>query len=573
MSDDESYVPYVSIKQRKLQKLQEHNKKRRKVVVDETEEIEEPTKASLLDQHSVLKEIAPTVPEHILKQKEEQLILESVSENKALMGVQEIALGVEYTDSFKTGWTVPSYIKQNKADKVREKFTIHVTGNNVPPPLKYFKDMKFPIPVVAALLAKDIRRPSPIQMQVVPSVLSGRDVIGIANTGSGKSISFIIPMIMFCLEQEKKLPFGENEGPYGLVIVPSRELAQQLYDNVNYFTEVLASNKFPLLKTALCIGGLDMRDQVRSISKGIHIIVATPGRLIDMLGKQIINFQVCRYLVLDEADRMVDMGFEDDVRQIFSYFKAQRQTLLFSATMPVKIQNFAKSALVNPVTVNIGRAGAASANITQTVVYVQLEERLSHLLDAIQKTGPPVLIFSEKKSEVDEIHEFLLLKGMDAVATHGGKDQEDRRWSLRQFRERKQDILIATDIASKGLDLENIQHVINFDMPEDIENYVHRIGRTGRGTAKGLSTTFINHSCSITILLDLKHLLLEGKQVVPEVLAQLDDDAGVQPEGCTFCGGLGHRISDCPKLEANRRKQDVNMGKKDFMAAGPGADY
>ena len=183
---------------------------------------------------------------------------------------------------------------------------------------------------------------------------------------------------------------------------------------------------------------------------------------------------MCRYLVLDEADRMVDLGFEEDVRKIFSYFKSQRQTLLFSATMPVKIQNFATSALVNPVTVNVGRAGAASANITQHVAYVLPEERLSHLLDSIQKTGPPVLIFSEKKSEVDEIHEFLLLKGLDAVAIHGGKDQEDRRWSLRQFREGKQDVLIATDIASKGLDLENIQHVINFDMPEDIENYVHR---------------------------------------------------------------------------------------------------
>lgn len=142
-----------------------------------------------------------------------------------------------------------------------------------------------------------------------------------------------------------------------------------------------------------------MRDQVRQIGGGVHIIVATPGRLIDMLGKQIINFQVCRYLVLDEADRMVDMGFEEDVRQVFSYFKGQRQTLLFSATMPLKIQNFAKSALVNPITVNIGRAGAASANITQTVVYAHFEERLSYLLEAIQKTGPPVLIFSKRNQK------------------------------------------------------------------------------------------------------------------------------------------------------------------------------
>lgn len=572
MSNDEDYEPYIPVKKRKLQKLQDYSKKQQKVVVEALDVDEQPTKASLFDQHSELKKTMPEVPDHVRKDKEEQLILNSVSENKALMGVHELALGVIYTDPIQTSWKPPKYIKLHKADKIRDKFTIRVTGEDLPPPLKYFRDMKFPIPIVAALMAKQITRPSPIQMQVIPAVLSGRDVIGIASTGSGKSLSFILPLIMFCLEQEKCLPFGENEGPYGLVLVPSRELASQLYENVKYYTEVLGNNKFPKLSIVLCIGGMDMRDQIRQINKGVHIVVATPGRLIDMLGKQIINFQVCRYLVLDEADRMVDMGFEEDVRQIFSYFKAQRQTLLFSATMPQKIQNFAKSALVKPITVNIGRAGAASQNITQTVVYVHFEERLSHLLDAIQKTGPTVLIFSEKKAEVDEIHEFLLLKGLDAVAIHGGKDQEDRKWSLRQFRENKQDILIATDIASKGLDLENIQHIINFDMPDDIENYVHRIGRTGRGTSKGLSTTFINHSCALTTLLDLKHLLIEAKQQVPEMLMELEDDNTVQQEGCSFCGGLGHRISDCPKLEANRKKQETNMGKKDYVAQG-GADY
>ena len=572
MSDEEEYVPYVPVKQRKLQKLLDHSKKRRKVVAEDAEQEEQPVQCSLLDQHSELKRMVPKESDHIKKEKEEEMILKSVEENTALMGVQELAQGITYTESIKTSWTPPRYIKLHKCDKLREKFTICVTGNDIPPALKYFKDMKLPIPIMAALMAKEITRPSPIQMQVIPVALSGRDVIGIASTGSGKSISFIIPMIMFCLEQEKKLPFNEGEGPYGLVVVPSRELAQQLYDNVNYFIEILSSNKYPKLKSALCIGGLDMRESVKQISRGVHMIVATPGRLIDMLNKQIINFQVCRYLVLDEADRMVDLGFEEDVRTIFSYFKSQRQTLLFSATMPLKIQNFATSALVNPVTVNIGRAGAASQNITQTVMYVQFEERLAYLLDALQKTGPPVLIFSEKKSEVDEIHEFLLLKGLDAVATHGGKDQEDRRWSLRQFKEHKQDILIATDIASKGLDLANIQHVINFDMPDDIENYVHRIGRTGRGNSLGLSTTFINHKCAIPTLLDLKHLLIEAKQVVPDVLMQIEDDMPMESKGCTFCGGLGHRITDCPKLEANRRKQDLNIGKKDYVAQGA-ADY
>ena len=567
MSSDEEYVPYVPVKQRQLEKLQQYARKR-KVEVDEQPLEEHKEKSSLFDQMKEIKK-ARKEPDHVKKKKEEELILQAVTQNKALMGVHELAQGVKYTVSIKTSWKPPDYITLSKIDKIRRKYSIAVSGQDVPPSLKYFRDMKFPIPIIAALMAKKITIPSPIQMQVIPVVLSGRDVIGIANTGSGKSLAFILPMIMFCLEQEKRLPFQEGEGPYGLVLVPSRELAHQLYELIVYFTGVLSNNKLPRLRTALCIGGTDMREQVKQVSRGLHMVVATPGRLIDLLSKRILNFEVCRYLTLDEADRMVDMGFEEEVRQIFSYFKSQRQTLLFSATMPLKIQNFATSALVNPITVNVGRAGAANQNIKQSIVYASPEERLSYLLDAIQKTPPPVLIFSEKKAEVDEIHEFLLLKGLDAVAIHGDKDQEDRHWSLRQFKEGKQDILIATDIASKGLDLANIQHVINYDMPENIENYVHRIGRTGRGQSKGLSTTFVNRSCSTTTLLDLKHLLIEAKQIVPEFLQSLESEATSESLGCTFCGGLGHSISDCPKLVANHKKKEQ---KKDFVAHGA-ADY
>ena len=207
---------------------------------------------------------------------------------------------------------------------------------------------------------------------------------------------------------------------------------------------------------------------------------------------------------------MIDMGFEEDIRTIFSFFKGQRQTLLFSATMPKKIQHFAKSALVKPITINVGRAGAASMNVTQDVEYVKQEAKVVYLLDCLQKTAPPVLIFAEKKQDVDQIHEYLLLKGVEAVAIHGGKDQEERSKAVEQFRNMEKDVLVASDVASKGLDFQNIQHVINFDMPEDIENYVHRIGRTGRSDTKGLATTFVNKTTEHSVLLDLKHLLLEA---------------------------------------------------------------
>jgi ATP-dependent RNA helicase DDX41 len=292
----------------------------------------------------------------------------------------------------------------------------------------------------------------------------------------------------------------------------------------------------------------------------------------DLLDKKIMNLDICRYLALDEADRMIDLGFEEDIRTIFSYFKCQRQTLLFSATMPKKIQNFARSALVKPVTINVGRAGAANLDVIQEVEYVKQEAKILYLLECLQKTPPPVLIFSEKKSEVDDIHEYLLLKGVQAVAIHGGKDQEERQWAVREFKNHRKDVLVATDIASKGLDFSDIQHVVNYDMPLDIENYVHRIGRTGRCGKTGIATTFINKSCEESVLRDLKALLIEARQKVPPFLfgidALTDDlmDLG-DDHGCAYCSGLGHRITNCPKLEAVQQKQAGTIGRKDYLAS------
>lgn len=296
------------------------------------------------------------------------------------------------------------------------------------------------------------------------------------------------------------------------------------------------------------------------------MVVATPGRLKDLLAKRRMTLDICRYLCLDEADRMVDLGFEDDIREILSFFKGQRQVVMFSATMPAKIKSFAESALVDPVEVNVGRAGATNLDIIQEVDYVKEEMKLVHLLECLQKTPPPVLIFAENKKDVDAIHEFLLVKGVEAVAVHGSKDQEDRIWGIDAFKAGKKDVLIATDVASKGLDFEGVQHVINYDMPGEIENYVHRIGRTGRRGKTGIATTFINKDTSESVLLDLKHLLKEAKQRIPPVLQAIYDpmeelqalEAASGTKGCVYCGGLGHRIADCPKLSHDTKEQ----GKK-----------
>ncbi|ENN75170.1 hypothetical protein HUJ04_008370 [Dendroctonus ponderosae] len=597
-SDDE-YVPYVPVKERKKQQLlkigrlgqlkdsdlnNQRSTSENELGGDEEEEEIWGRKNNipLLDQHNELRKLAEakkvSAAERQLKKEEE--ILEIVAEKKALMGVSELAKGIQYNDPIKTSWTPPRYVlafPQSRHEALRNNLRILVEGEAIPPPLKSFKDMKLHEGILEGLKQKHINKPTPIQVQGIPTVLSGRDMIGIAFTGSGKTLVFVLPLIMFCLEQEIKMPFIKNEGPYGLIICPSRELAKQTFDIIQYFCSHLKKKRLPEIRSCLSIGGVPVNEAIEIIQKGVHIMVATPGRLMDMLEKKIVKLSVCRYLCMDEADRMIDLGFEEDVRTIFSYFNGQRQTLLFSATMPKKIQNFARSALVKPITINVGRAGAASMNVTQEVEYVKQEAKIVYLLECLQKTQPPVLIFAEKKQDVDAIHEYLLLKGVEAVAIHGGKDQEERSKSVEAFRKHEKDVLVATDVASKGLDFPEIQHVINYDMPDDVENYVHRIGRTGRSENTGLATTFINKSNDEMVLLDLKHLLIEAKQRVPAFLSEICPDSEKYLEvgderGCSYCGGLGHRITDCPKLEAQQNKQASNIGRRDYLS-NTAADY
>ncbi|XP_071453867.1 ATP-dependent RNA helicase abstrakt [Hetaerina americana] len=596
-SEDE-YVPYVPVKERRkeqlsklgrLTQLKEQEQRGKSSSENEHDEEDEDgqvwgrkSNISLLDQHTELKKLAEAKKESAMERqlKEEEKILESVAEKKALMGVAELAKGIQYEDPIKTSWTPPKYIlamPEEKHEEMRRQLRILVEGEDVPPPTRSFREMKLHHAILSGLERKGIIKPSPIQVQGIPTVLAGRDIIGIAFTGSGKTLVFILPLIMFCLEQETKLPFIKDEGPYGLIICPSRELAKQTFDIIRYYCECLTASGAPEIRSCLAIGGVPVSESLEVIHRGVHIMVATPGRLMDMLDKKMVKLDVCRYLCMDEADRMIDMGFEEDVRTIFSFFCGQRQTLLFSATMPKKIQNFARSALVKPVTINVGRAGAASMNVIQEVEYVKQEAKIVYLLECLQKTPPPVLIFAEKKQDVDAIHEYLLLKGVEAVAIHGGKDQEERSRSVEAFRNGQKDLLVATDVASKGLDFPNVQHVINYDMPDDVENYVHRIGRTGRSGKTGIATTFINKANDESVLLDLKHLLIEAKQKVPPFLAELQSenekylDLG-DGRGCSYCGGLGHRITDCPKLEAIQNKQASNIGRRDYLASNA-ADY
>ncbi|XP_074341756.1 DEAD-box ATP-dependent RNA helicase 35-like [Apium graveolens] len=449
-------------------------------------------------------------------------------------------------------------LSHKDCETIRKKHRILVEGEDVPPPICNFEDMQFPEPILVKLAEKGIVQPTPVQVQALPVILSGRDMIGMASTGSGKTLAFVLPMIMMAIQEEYVMPFVGREGPLGLVVCPSRELAKKIYDVVEEFVECTREyNDYPVIRSMLCIGGVDMRAQLEILKRSVHIVVATPGRLSDMLSRNLMNLDNCRYLVLDETDRMMDLGFEDNTRELIDCFRDRRQTILFSATMPKKIRDFARSELVKPVIVNVG---TASLNVIQEVEYVKQEEKFPCLLKGLEKTPPPVLVFSESQADVDKIHKYLISKGVEAVSVHGGKGNEERQHAISIFKAGKKDVLVATAVVSKSFDFPNIQHVINFDMPEQIEKYVYRIGRCGEA---GIATTFITRRQSETTLLDLKQVLVEAKQKVPPVLAELSDETEVVAFGnanqfkvCANCGELSHCIQNCPKLE----RQNIQVG-------------
>ena len=297
---------------------------------------------------------------------EEQRILKEASkvQTNALQARSELAKGLIYTESLKTSWPgPPRYIIEQGikeySTKVREKWHILVEGEDIDniPPLRNFAEMKFPESIVKYLEGKNIKRPTPIQMQGLPVALSGRDMIGIAFTGSGKTLTFSLPLVMAALEEEKRMPIVGGEGPVGFILGPSRELARQTYDVVTGFCEAIEKAGGPKLHSQLLIGGENARTQLEPIREhGVHCIVATPGRLRDFLGKKQITLDICRYACLDESDRLLDLGFDEEVGEIMNHFHRQRQTLLFSATFPKKFQDFARETLVRPVVVNVGRA-------------------------------------------------------------------------------------------------------------------------------------------------------------------------------------------------------------------------
>ena len=347
---------------------------------------------------------------------------------------------------------------------------ITIIGDRVPAPILSFDELTAPEGVMKAFDQAGFKKPTPIQSMAWPILLSGRDLVGIAKTGSGKTLGFIAPAIMHIAAQP---PLKLGDGPIALVLAPTRELAVQIEEETNKVTKRLAS-----IRTLCVYGGTSKYPQVRALKAGVHILVATPGRLLDMLEARATNLLRITYLVLDEADRMLDMGFEPQIRKVLSQIRPDRQTMMFSATWPQEIRAIAQSFQRDFVRIHIGSMDlTANTDVTQHFYVVKEFEKMPKLIELFRGFAPQrVLVFVKTKKTCDQLHRELLRMGVNATAIHGDKEQYERDRTLAKFKRDTTGCLVATDVACRGLDIKELDVVINYDFPLNIEDYVHRIG-------------------------------------------------------------------------------------------------
>ncbi|KAI3684192.1 hypothetical protein L6452_33412 [Arctium lappa] len=415
-------------------------------------------------------------------------------------------------------------MSESEVEEYRTRREITVEGRDVPKPVKTFADARFPDYVMQEIVKAGFTEPTAIQSQGWPMALKGRDLIGIAETGSGKTLAYLLPAIVHVNAQPILSP---GDGPIVLVLAPTRELAVQIQQEATKFG---ASSK---IKNTCIYGGVPKGPQVRDLQKGVEIVIATPGRLIDMLESHHTNLRRVTYLVLDEADRMLDMGFEPQMKKIVSQIRPDRQTLYWSATWPKEVELLARQFLYNPYKVVIGSQDLkANHSIHQHVDIVtenQKYNKLVKLLDDIMD-GSRILIFMDTKKGCDQITRQLRMDGWPALSIHGDKSQAERDWVLSEFKAGKSPIMTATDVAARGLDVKDVKYVINYDFPGSLEDYVHRIGRTGRAGAKGTAYTFFT-AANARFAKELIAILQEAGQKVNPDLAAMGRGAPPPPSG------------------------------------------
>lgn len=342
-----------------------------------------------------------------------------------------------------------------------------------------FKELELIEPILKALSDQGYTTPTPIQQQAIPLVLKRRDLLGVAQTGTGKTAAFGIPILQL-LDQS-----GRRSGIKALILTPTRELAIQIDESLE------AYGKYTQLTHSVIFGGVSQVNQVKTLRRGVDILVATPGRLLDLIGQGYISLKNLEFFVLDEADRMLDMGFIHDVKKVIKILPAKRQTLFFSATMPSEIQNLANILLTNPAMVEVTPPSSTVEKIEQSIYFTNKPDKQKLLLHLLEENRiSTALVFTRTKHGADKVVKFLSKAEISAAAIHGNKSQNARQNALKNFKNGSLNVLVATDIAARGIDIDELTHVFNFDLPNVPETYVHRIGRTGRAGNTGIAISF-----------------------------------------------------------------------------------
>lgn len=398
--------------------------------------------------------------------------------------------------------------------------------------------------MVKALKTSGYAQATPIQEQAIPLILQKRDVLGCAQTGTGKTAAFALPIIQMLYQNSSG---NRSRSVRALVLAPTRELAIQVADSFGTY------GKHTGIRHAAIFGGVSQHQQTQAVRRGVDVLIATPGRLLDLVIQGHISLQHIEYLVLDEADRMLDMGFINDIRKILSRLPAQRQTVFFSATMPAEVQHLVDSILKNPARIEVTPVSSASANIDQSVYFVEKTNKralLQHIIN--DRDMENVLVFTRTKHGADKVATDLNRAGIVAEAFHGNKSQNARQRALSNFKKRTTRVLVATDIAARGIDVRDLPFVINFELPDCAETYVHRIGRTGRAGAKGIALTFCD-SAERDQLKDIRKISKTAIEVVeghPYVSAV---SAVKQPQPAPKGNGSKRRYSPFKRSGFNRQ--------------------
>jgi ATP-dependent RNA helicase DDX3X len=426
------------------------------------------------------------------------------------------------SELFKSGEHQTQGINFDKYDDI----PVETSGDNVPDAVEIFEEEMLGPELMHTTKLCNYSKPTPVQKYSIPIGISGRDLMACAQTGSGKTAGFLFPTLISLLRSQG--PQFPDEGgrrrsyPVALVLAPTRELASQIYDEARRFCYCTG------IAPVVIYGGAEVRQQLNQLERGCDLLIATPGRLGDLMERGKVSLQLIRFLVLDEADRMLDMGFEPQIRRIVEQtdMPRDRQTFMFSATFPGEIQRLASDFMNDYIFLAVGRVGSASKDVIQTVEYVEQNQKLGALINLLNSLDSGlVLVFTETKRGADYLEDQLHIEGFPASSIHGDKSQREREDALKLFKSGRTPILVATDVAARGLDINNVTNVVNYDLPNNIDDYVHRIGRTGRVGNIGNALSFVCDK-NRSIARDLHDLLVENDQACPAWLQSMAQYGG-----------------------------------------------